>query len=52
MNKIEYLTNAIKVINDLIENIPTKYLMAEQDELIILFGDVNKELVEKLSKEV
>lgn len=49
-NKVEHLTNAIKVINDLIEDIPSKYTTSEYDELAIIFQDANKMLVEKLAE--
>ena len=49
-NKVEHLTNAIKVINDLIEDIPSSYLSGEHEELVIIFQDANKRLVEKLAE--
>ena len=49
-SKVKHLTNAIKVINDLIEGIPTKYTTAEYEELVNIFRDVNKKLVEKLAE--
>ena len=48
--KVEHLTNAINVINDLIEGIPTKYTTAEYEDLVIIFQDANKMLVEKLAE--
>lgn len=50
MNKVEHLTNAIKAIRDLIEDIPTKYTTAEYEELVSIFRTANKRLVKKLAE--
>jgi len=49
MSKVAHLTNAIKAINELIEDIPTKYLTFEYEELVDIFSDVNKKLVARLA---
>jgi len=49
-NRVEHLANAIKVINDLIDDMPIEYSSAERVEIAGILRDVNKKLVEKLAK--
>ena len=50
--RVAHLTNAIKVINDLIDGIPSKCTTTEHVELVAIFHDANKKLVARLAEEV
>ena len=49
-SKVNYLTDAIKLIDDLIRKIPTQYSKTEREELVNVFRSLNKKLVESIDK--